>query len=53
MEALITQIYKGGEISAGADRGPRSHVCALTTLRSALRQHQRKFPPHFFWPNIA
>ena len=31
------------KISAHADGGPRSRVCARETLRSAPYQHERKF----------
>ena len=33
---------KSKQISAGADGGPRSRVCARLTLRSAPHRHQQK-----------
>ena len=35
----IPKSTKDVEISASADGGPRSHVCARRTLRSAPHQH--------------
>ena len=37
---------KKRKISAHADGGPRSRICARETLRSAPHQHERKFSPH-------
>ena len=39
----VTNLY---QISAGADGGPRSRVCARLTLRSAPHRHQRIFLAH-------
>ena len=36
------------KISAHADGGPRSRVCARETLCSAPHQHERKFPGTLF-----
>ena len=43
-EGMTLSLFNSRKVnSAGADGGPRSRVCACSTLRSAPHQHQRTF----------